>query len=321
MARSKADEEAERWKARQMAGATSPEGRQALEAWLAASVENSQAFRRLEIALDVADGVSERFLAAQFESELHDAAKARLAARPRIFGIAAALTLMIGAVAAIAVVNWRPTAARVYETAIGERETVTLADGSTIELNTNTHIEVSLSRTGRAARLSSGEAVFNVARDENRPFSVATRQADVVVAGTVFNVSALHDGTAVYVLSGAVDVTPRVAPASTLLAGDSVAIDADGAASPVMRFDPSRVLSWRTGRLRFAQAPLSEVVGELNRYFPMPIELGDEAIGALPVSGEFKIDDQSAAVRALCLVFTLEARSDDRRIVLQRAPS
>ena len=84
------------------------------------------------------------------------------------------------------------------------------------------------------------------------------------------------------------------------------------------RYDPALVLAWRGGKARFREEPLEEVLISLNRYFKTPIELGDDGLANLPVTGEFDIRDRDTAVKALTLAFNLESRTEPSRVILNR---
>jgi transmembrane sensor len=92
-------------------------------------------------------------------------------------------------------------------TAIGEQRSVALADGSLVQLNTNSDLRVEFKPHERRIILRRGEARFTVAKDRNRPFLVETPQATVRALGTVFNVQIARQGTDVAVLEGHVEVT------------------------------------------------------------------------------------------------------------------
>jgi transmembrane sensor len=95
-------------------------------------------------------------------------------------------------------------------TAIGEQRSIALADGSLVQLNTNSELRIDLKPHERRIILRRGEARFTVAKDPNRPFLVETPQATVRALGTVFNVQIARQGTDVAVLEGHVEVTRAV---------------------------------------------------------------------------------------------------------------
>jgi transmembrane sensor len=315
---------ADHWMARKLSGSMNAEERARFEAWLSSSAENQRAFVEVEQALGRIDPGGEALLEAEFERQLRETAEIRthssrtrrnlIAASIAVFAVASVVALQLGG-------SGRPHAPIAYETAIGESEKIALADRSEIELNTDSRITVAFDAASRSVTIEQGEAFFNVEKDRERPFIVKTRLAEVAVTGTSFNVSAFGEGATVNVLTGVVSVKPLNGHEVTLLAGDAVNIGADGVAAGVARFDPTLVFAWRSGKARFHEEPLRNVVATLNRHFETPIVLGDERLGALPVTGEFDIRDRATAVRALALIFGLESRDETARTILEEAPT
>lgn len=315
------DDAAAYWHMRKQSGSMDDDERAALTQWLSSSPENARAFAVLERMLEAADCHAQTLLASEFERDLTIQSERGVIKRSGPFmKIAATLAAaLIAAVIAIFAGQYRAPDVIAYETAKGSHQTVTLEDGSAAELNTDTRIMVDYEKSRRAVTLLSGEAFFNVEKDKSRPFLVKSDQAEVVVTGTSFSVSDLKGKLIVRVLTGVVDVTPREGPASTLLAGDMIEVGEDGRAGPIARYDPSMALAWRSGKARFHDQPLGEVLDTLNRYFETPIELGDRSLASLPVTGEFDIRDRDTAVTALALIFNLESEEEPARIVLKPA--
>lgn len=98
----------------------------------------------------------------------------------------------------------------VYLTAVGQQKTVTLADGSILQLNTNSQIQVDYDDIFRNIRLLQGEVHFEVAKDPGKPFRVYAGSGRVQAVGTAFNVYLKNDDVNVFVTEG------RVALASIL---------------------------------------------------------------------------------------------------------
>ncbi len=315
-----ANDDAAHWMARKLSGSMNAEERKAFEGWLSLSDDHRRAFAELEGMLDRADAHGGDLLAAEFERQLTDEAERQ--ARHRRSGvsrIAAAISAAaLVAVISIFAVNQQPDRLIAHETEIGAFDRIALDDGSEIELNTASRITVAFDDNSRSVNLEGGEAFFNVETDRARPFIVKTDVAEIAVTGTSFSVSTVHDRSSVHVLTGVVEVTPLKGQQATLLAGDTIDVKADGSATPVARYDPSLIFAWRSGKARFHDERLGNVVASLNRYFDTPIELGDDSLADLPVTGEFDIRDRETAVKALTLIFDLESREEPARIILSR---
>lgn len=309
------------WMARKMSGSMNAEERRQFEDWLARAPENKRAFAEVEALLGRTDALAEELLTEEFLSQMNAAAENREGRKRAGFGLIAASLVAVASLATVATfirLSPRQTPAIAYETQVGESEKITLEDGSEIELNTASHIAVAFNDATRSVEIKEGEAFFNVEKDRSRPFIVKTALAEVAVTGTSFSVSTLGDRSSVHVLTGVVEVTPREGQAATLLAGDTIEIDADGSSSGVRRYDPSLVFAWRNGKARFQDEPLAKVVASLNRYFETPIVLGDKTLADLPVTGEFDIRDRETAVEALALVFGLDRSDEPARTILSQ---
>ena len=93
-----------------------------------------------------------------------------------------------------------------YTTQIGERRSITLVDGSTIDLNSRSEVRISYSKAERDVELIDGQALFEVAKDKTRPFIVRSGDAMMRAVGTQFDVYRKKNGTIVTVVEGRVAV-------------------------------------------------------------------------------------------------------------------
>jgi transmembrane sensor len=109
---------------------------------------------------------------------------------------------------------WQSERFPAYATDIGERRSLTLADGSTVDLNARSKLRVEFSGAERRVELLDGQALFQVAKDKDRPFIVRSGDATVRAVGTQFDVYHKAGGTTVTVLEGRVAVysTAHVEP-------------------------------------------------------------------------------------------------------------
>lgn len=179
-----------------------------------------------------------------------------------------------------------------YSTKVGQMAKFQLPDGSVIELNTGSEVQVDYSTGFRNLTLKKGEAVFTVAKDPSRPFIVTAGSSKVVALGTVFSVRTADMVSEVTLIEGRVRIDRegkvRGRDTAQLTAGEKIRIVLDQPFA-ITRAEPSQVASWRNGRLIFEQTPLREVLDEFNRYSSQKHVLVDENLAALPVSGTFRI--------------------------------
>ncbi|KZD04115.1 hypothetical protein AUP43_03145 [Oceanibaculum pacificum] len=234
--------------------------------------------------------------------------------RPARWAMAAAILLMVGA--RVGPDIWIDLRAD-YRTGGQERHQQVLADGSRVELNVDSALEIAGSATERRVRLLRGEAFFEIVPDADRPFVVETAYGAVRVTGTAFAVRLLPEGAKVTVAQGTVEVLPGRSDgegvgqgdegAVVLRAGQSVRTQAM-ATGPVETVDVASLLAWRGGRIVFRQRPLGQVLAELERYRPGMILLLDDTLAQRPVTGAFDIENTDRALSALAAVMKLEIR-------------
>ena len=313
------ERDAVRWMARRLSGEMTDAERQDFDAWLSESDENREAYEAYVIAASSLDAAEEELLTSSFEKELNALAAARDATSIPWRSIAATGLVAIVASIAFAASFFSTPGPETFATAYGQSADYTLADGSSVTLNTNSALAVDYSKSKRLVQINKGEALFNVERNPSRPFVVETRHGDITVTGTVFNVLTLAKETIISVVSGAVDISPDASPRITLLAGQRLRIGEDGRGGAIVEFNPNQALAWRDGKARYNAQPLDIVLADLNRYFQRPIVLGDPMLADLVVTGEFDIHDQQTAVNALAIAFSLEQKLEPSRVVLRKS--
>lgn len=201
------------------------------------------------------------------------------------------------------------------QTAVGERSTATLRDGSVITLNTNSKVRVTYGEDRRSITLLTGQAFFKVAKDKTRPFVVTADGNQVVAVGTQFDVSLQSEGVRVALLEGRVDVRPAASPGalrgplapSILHPGQMLFADKANGRVTVRSSDVGRLLSWRQGRVRFEETSLADAVADMNRYTKTPIRIADPGIADLKISGAFRVGESSSFVASITAVFPVRA--------------
>lgn len=203
-------------------------------------------------------------------------------------------------------------ASDIHISRVGEQKTVGLADGSELMLNTNTRVRVTLSETERAVELIKGEALFEVAKDPDRPFRVYTPHGVVKAIGTVFTVRVDDNAVEVVVEEGVVELAQPEpeetgpgrstgGPAPTRLSSGKLATMSAGvrAITELDGRSMGRKLAWRQGMLVFDFDPLGYVVEEVSRYTDVKIVISDPKILSLPIGGNFRVGETDALLDAL----------------------
>lgn len=242
------------------------------------------------------------------------------------------------AIAAIAGAAWWQTSRPpTYTTGIGEQRSITLADGSRVELNARSRLRIRFSESERFVDLVEGQGMFRVAKDPERPFIVRSSDALVRAVSTQFDVYRKPSGTVVTVLEGRVEVRtaasrsfslaehptaePRASapsplagegsgegaralqPASRiavaeLTAGEQVIVAADQITRPPTA-NIAAATAWTQRQLVFDSASLADVAHEFNRHNRRQLVIRDAQLEAFLISGVFSSTDPSSLLRFL----------------------
>lgn len=263
--------------------------------------------------------------------------RSRRPRRAAWFALAAAAAVALAYVGGRQFVRPEHTA----ETAVGAFQKLELADGSVVQLNTDSAVDVDFTANERRVRLVRGEAHFAVAKNPARPFIVQIGNVAVRAVGTAFNIRKRESAVEVLVTEGRVQVNhaasgvsllgPAVAdhPAPLLIEGERAVVPADASpqavatttvVTPVAPVDVDRALAWQERRLEFDGLQLSEVVAEFNRYNRTQLVIGDPRLAAKLLTGTFRADNYEPFVRLLEENFDVAAERSEQRIVLRRAP-
>ncbi len=325
----RAEEEAAEWLMRLDDGGESTEERAQFNRWLSASEQNIQAYRRIAELwgnLDQLEELNDHLAANKLGNRNLGHPERRHFVSMAASFIAVALVGFLG----FQVLNSEQVYEGYFVTALGERRTVDLPDGSLIELNTASAVRVFINEAVRNIRLEEGEAYFDVAKDPSRPFSVLTESGTVKAVGTAFSVRLGLDGVNVTVREGTVQLLSANPP--NVEAFDIVESKTETLAEvsagqqaqfkekihkiePVAADTLDRKLAWRNGMLAFAGEPLSEVVLEVSRYTGVSIDIEDDTLAATPVAGHFRIGQVDAMLDALQLMGGIDVVQVDAKLV------
>ena len=257
-----------------------------------------------------------------------------LPAQHRDWSAAAAIAIVaLGVIAHMAL----SPASEVFSTDVGESRSVVLTDGSMLEMNSRTTMEIVMDDQKREIRLTSGEAVFHVA-DDRRPFVVTTDLGSIAALGTIFNVDVSNDVLEVFVIEGKVAVTASDAPlplteydndlgvrfaskAALLREGEWLEVSGFNYKQQLLGTEEFRKrLSWRSGVVEFENQPLQVVVQEMRRYTHVSIHVADSVLSNLRISGRFETGNEREFLTQLSEKYNIVVDSQNADWILLRSP-
>ena len=341
--------------ARFEAGEGPLEERARVEAWLAASSRNAQLVRALSNTLSGIEFPATRNLdvdaaLARARQRMHEAPRLVAVAperrdsrtdrwtgwwRANAFNAAAAVVIFVGSLAL-----WLrnevhhhdesaggPTAsspvAQHFATAVGQRDSVTLADGSRVTLGPLSTLTVPAGfASGRRVVELTGDARFVVRHDTAHAFEVHSGGAVITDIGTVFTVrGGTADGVHVAVREGAVSLVTSVAIGRAQLhAGDVGVVSAAGVITLRRGAATPEDEAWTDGSLVFREASLARVRDALRRWYGVELLFADSSLESRHVTATFVHDSRQQVIKVISLALgaTISVRGDT---VVLRAPA
>jgi transmembrane sensor len=261
------------------------------------------------------------------------AEKSSLPAQHRDWSAAAAIAIVALGVSAHMALS---PASESFATDVGESRSIVLTDGSMLEMNSRTTMEIVIDDQKREVQLTSGEALFHVA-DDPRPFVVATDLGSVAALGTVFTVDVSNDVLEVFVIEGNVAVTASDAPlplteydndigvrfaskAALLGEGEWLEVSGSNYKQQLLGTEEFRKrLSWRKGVVEFENQPLQVVVQEMRRYTHVSIHVADSELSNLRISGRFETGNEREFLTQLSEKYNIVVDSQNADWILLRS--
>lgn len=308
-------QEAIAWVIRLHNSRMAPEDRQAFETWKAKSTTHVRVFQKVSAIWGDRDLHEAATLRAQEPSSIiHQPSTTSRRWLRHAVALAACTVLITIAIAQYDPLTWLQAD---YRTAIGEQQTITLPDGSTVILNTQTAIATSFDQTARHVRLLKGEASFNVQPDLHRPFVVESQQTTTRAVGTEFMVRTQEDHEQVTVLEGTVEVSSLHDHDSPVLvsAGSRIQVE-HGRLGRTFSVDLPTVSAWLNKRLIVNGVPLEQVIDEVRRYYPGTIVLWNEPLRDMHVTGTYNLEDPSKSLSLLAKTFPTHMLNLANRFVI-----
>lgn len=270
---------------------------------------NAKAFEEAERFWSQAEKVGERPSILRTVQEAADRGPTRrrtgLLARPlSLFAVSVAVVLIVLAGVRVMVTP----DARAFRTGAREQRAIALDDGSRVNLHTETEVSVRYTRRTRQLVLESGEALFSVAPDKARPFTVAAGGVTVTATGTRFDVAMRENRIVVTLIEGRVSIRTPDGATQPLRSGEQWRWPADG--QRIRMVNAESVTAWTKGRVVFDNMALTDAIAEINRYAGKPVVLDTPQLGSERISGSFQAGDAESFATAVTAFLPLRQTLD-----------
>lgn len=203
----------------------------------------------------------------------------------------------------------------------GQKSTIMLSDGSKVILNAESSITYFkyFTDTSRNIELS-GEAFFDVAKDKNRPFNVKTESATTTALGTSFNINNRSGNQKISLASGSVKISsPVISETFVLIPGEALSINSSTNQISKGIFDVNKDLSWKDGVLFFQDTRVAEIIGTLERWYDVKIQVSSNAILSKRYTGTFKNSSLEHVLESMSFALDLSYKMDGKNISIKKA--
>lgn len=227
----------------------------------------------------------------------------------KLLSVAAAVLLLVGA---FFILNQNPVAVEMLamETFEGEKKEVALADGSKVWLNENSKLTYPDAMNGEERRVTlTGEAFFDITKNPSKPFIIDTRDAEVKVLGTSFEVRAMDDEirTEVVVKTGRVALGKKndLKPIE-LTANQKGIYNSETGKKLSYGVKNLNSISWQNNMLEFNDLPLAKVLADVENHFGIKVILENQELLKCKYGSLFPDAKEAEVLKGISSVFKMK---------------
>lgn len=221
--------------------------------------------------------------------------------------------------------TWTPKSESQYTEIIvpkGERSSVVLPDGSTVQLNSDSKLRFSSSfNSGKRKVILSGEAFFNVSHDKSHPFLVETSSLQIEVLGTRFNISSYPNDklTTTFLESGKVKITGVGSDNVILSPNEAFVFNKSSRESHKLVISDKRLMNWTRGVLTINDETIGELAKKIERRYNVEIKFKDDEVKNHTYTGSINDQDLNTVLEALKFASSIKYHREGNKIFLSSA--
>ena len=207
----------------------------------------------------------------------------------------------------------------IITTANRQHKEITLSDGTTVYLNSGTELfyPKTFNSTTRQVKLT-GEAFFDVAKSKSQ-FIVQTSEGTITVLGTRFNIWARNLQTRVVVEDGRIRLAANDHAGSIILAKDLMSeISQNQPPSKPRSVNVEELLGWRSGKLVFNRTMLSELAGEIERYYDVDITIEDQKLETKTITAVFDRLPLRNILYSICSTLDIQYKYENGKYIFYK---
>lgn len=201
----------------------------------------------------------------------------------------------------------------------GERSSVVLPDGSTVQLNSDSKLKfLSSFNSGKRKVILSGEAFFSVSHDKSHPFLVETTSLQIEVLGTKFNVSSYPNDKLItaFLESGKVKITSLGSDNVMLSPNEAFVFNKSSHESRKLVMSDYRLMDWTKGVMTINGETIGELAKKIERRFNVEIKFKDDEVKNHIYTGSINDQDLNTVLEALKFASSIKYYREGDKIIL-----
>jgi transmembrane sensor len=297
--------QAAQWVARRMSD--EPFDEPGFDLWLAGDPARRPVF----------DAMWRRFTGPGMDEALGAVVRQRRSRRALVAGSLVGVVVLFGCYTALPTLELAVAQPQEYAAADDSIRDVRLADGTSLTLAAGADVRVRYTSRARMVELMRGTIFADVHHDATRPFHIDAGNARIADLGTRFEVSKKPSDVRVTVESGAVRFRDNSWFGTQIdLTANQAAMLGTAGLSRTSDIGEGGVARWRSEWVEYRDAPLRQVVADLESVSPLPIRIADRKLEELRVSGRIRLVDPVRQIDNLSVIHDFAVDRQDGAIVL-----
>ena len=212
---------------------------------------------------------------------------------------------------------------KVYSTNTQSILEQSLPDGSIISLDAKTKLDIKFYKNKREAFLSNGKVMFNVEKNENRPFLITSNNIQIEVVGTKFEVINSNNKTTINVKEGKVRTyflndLDRKVNTRLLTKAETITYTNQGEVNKYLKLNPNKIALWQNNLINFNQISLKEALEEFSKYYDYNFDFSHKKIENYIITGEFATNQIDIFLNTITKIYPLNIDKKDKLIKISK---
>lgn len=308
------------WVTCQKEGLTLQE-KEELNLWLESNIEHKKAFDEIKNIHNIFENIPKDYSQTLSNKAHYGAKKIKFVEKtlkPIIACAAVIFALFIG------YDNFIPNYEKNYQTQYTNLKKELLPDGSIISIDTKSNIGITYFKNKREVLLQNGQALFEVAKDKNRPFIITSGKTSIEVVGTKFEVTNLDNTTTVSVLEGIVKIghiqNQFFEPQNIthLKKGEKIILDNTGKIHYLGETEIQEIAPWQNNELIFRKITLKNAFKDFSRYQNIEVEFKTKDIEDTLFSGKFNTKEIDKFLFAIQKIYPIKIKKEQNKIYISK---